>query len=308
MKNKPLLLIVMLLCSFAGVALGSFLQVRALGSQDIWADMQRIINRPNPLDANSTNRANDPIQGDAFHRLIKYPNKTEVACPKQTERTKVLLISGQSNSANHGGQRYASQYGDQVINYFDGKCYIAQSPLLGATGLEGDSWTLLGNLLIQKGAADRVIIAPTGIAGSAISQWEVGSPYQQMLHNTTQKFLTHYRVTDMLWHQGETDYGKRTSQADYEKIFTGIAEALRAQGMDAPIYVSQTSQCWVDASWRADNPVLLAQRALVNPAKNIRAGVNSDALMGELDRFDNCHFAGSGQEKFARAWLDVLSK
>ena len=46
----------------------------------------------------------------------------------------------------------------------------------------------------------------------------------------------------------------------------------------------------------------------MSAAKNIRAGVNSDALMGELDRFDNCHFAGSGQEKFARAWLDVLSK
>ena len=299
---------VVLLSVLGGVVLGSFLQVRALGSQDIWADMRRIVNAPNPLNANPTNHAGDPIQGDAFHRLTKYPNKTEVACPKQTERTMVLLISGQSNSANHGGQRYASQYGDKVLNYFDGKCYIAKSPLLGATGLEGDSWTFLGNLLIQQGVAEQVIIAPTGIAGSAISQWEVGSPYQQMLQSSAQKLLSQYRVTHMLWHQGETDYGKHTSQADYEKLFTGIADALRQQGMDAPIYVSQTSQCWMDANWRADNPVAQAQRALVNPQKKIFAGVNSDALMGELDRFDNCHFSGTGQEKFARAWFDLLAR
>ena len=301
-------MMVVLLSVFAGVVLGSFLQVRALGSQDIWADMRRIVNAPNPLNANPTNHTGDPIQGDVFHRLTKYPNKTEVGCPKQTERTMVLLISGQSNSANHGGQRYASQYGDKVLNYFDGKCYVAKSPLLGATGLEGDSWTFLGNLLIQQGVADQVIIAPTGIAGSAISQWEVGSPYQQMLQSSAQKLLSQYRVTHMLWHQGETDYGKHTSQADYEKLFTGIVDALRQQGMDAPIYVSQTSQCWMDANWRADNPVTQAQRALVNPEKKIFAGVNSDALMDELDRFDNCHFSGSGQEKFARAWLELLTK
>ena len=302
------MMMVVLLSVFAGVVLGSFLQVRALGSQDIWADMRRIVNAPNPLNANPTNHTGDPIQGDAFHRLTKYPNKTEVGCPKQTERTMVLLISGQSNSANHGGQRYASQYGDKVLNYFDGKCYVAKSPLLGATGLEGDSWTFLGNLLIQQGVADQVIIAPTGIAGSAISQWEVGSPYQQMLQSSAQKLLSQYRVTHMLWHQGETDYGKHTSQADYEKLFTGIVDALRQQGMDAPIYVSQTSQCWMDANWRADNPVTQAQLALVSPEKKIFAGVNSDALMDELDRFDNCHFSGSGQEKFARAWLELLTK
>ena len=308
MNTKVRMTIMVLLSALGGVVLGSFLQVRALGSQDVWADMQRIVNDPNPLNDNPTNHAGDPIQGDVFHRLTKYPNKTEVSCPKQTERTMVLLISGQSNSANHGGQRYASQYGDKVINYFDGKCYIAKSPLLGATGLEGDSWTFLGNLLVQQGVADQVIIAPTGIAGSAISQWEVGSPYQQMLQNSAQKLLSQYHVTHMLWHQGETDYGKHTSQADYEKIFMGIANALRQQGMDAPIYVSQTSQCWMDANWRADNPVTQAQRALVNPEKKIFAGVNSDALMSELDRFDNCHFSGTGQEKFARAWLNLLAR
>ena len=284
MKKRIFTALAVFTCILIGVITGSYFQVRALGSQDIWSDMKRIINRPNPVEANLTNHPNDPIQGDAAHRLIKYPNKQEVLCPAQTERTYVLLVSGQSNSANHGGQRFASEFGDKVINFHNGKCYIAKSPLLGSTGLEGESWTLLGNLLIKSGAAERVIITTTGVAGSAVSQWEAGGTFATLLLKDVQTLQSRYRVTHMFWHQGETDYGKRTSAADYVKIFTGLAEALRQTGMNAPIYVSNASQCWIDAHWHKDNSVVQAQKSLVNPEKNIRAGVDSDALMGEYGK------------------------
>ena len=43
---------------------------------------------------------------DTFDRIIAYGGKQEIACPPQTEKTVVLLIAGQSNAANSGGQRY----------------------------------------------------------------------------------------------------------------------------------------------------------------------------------------------------------
>lgn len=253
-----------------------------------------------------TNEAVSPIQGDSANRLIRYPNKIEVPCPAQNSSTRVILIGGQSNSANHGGQRFISKYGAQVLNYYDGKCYIAQSPLLGSTGLEGESWTLLGNLMIETGRAQTVILAPTGVAGSEINQWRVGSHYHQLLERSTRSLLQRYRVTEMLWHQGETDYGKHTSQKMYFDLFKEIAQSIRSWGMDAPIYISQTSQCWMDAHWTPNNPVILAQQQLVNPSEKLYAGVNSDLMMNDLDRYDNCHFSGSGQEKFARAWLSLI--
>jgi hypothetical protein len=74
----------------------------------------------------------------------------------------------------------------------------------------------------------------------------------------------------------------------------------------APIYVSITTRCDpVNSIWRAVNPIAEAQKALVDPSKNILAGVDTDLLVGSFDRIDDCHFAQSGQEKFAEAWIDI---
>src|SRR4051812_34896113 len=72
-----------------------------------------------------------------FGRLTSYPGKQSVGCPPQTTRTRVLLIAGQSNAANKGGQRFASTHGAKVINFFQGNCTVAQSPLLGSQGGNG---------------------------------------------------------------------------------------------------------------------------------------------------------------------------
>ena len=251
--------------------------------------------------------AHNTIQGDVIHRLIRYPNKQQVTCPQQTERTWVLFIGGQSNSANHAGQRYATQHGDQVLNYFDGKCYLAQSPLLGATGLEGESWTLLGNLAIEQGLADRVIISTNGVGGSSVQQWSENPKFYKGLHKALGSLKNHYRATHMLWHQGESDFIGNTTQSDYQQRLNQIFSELRARGLNAPIYVSLTSQCWLNANWRENNPVRQAQKALVDTGPNMRMGVDTDTLLGDLDRFDNCHFSGTGQEKFAQSWLKILS-
>jgi hypothetical protein len=38
----------------------------------------------------------------------------------------------------------------------------------------------------------------------------------------------------------------------------------------------------------------------------IFAGVDTDSLLGPEDRYEDCHFSGSGQEKFATAWIEIL--
>jgi len=93
---------------------------------------------------------------DQFGRLLSYPGKTEIACPSQDQMTAVLLVIGQSNAANYQGQRHQSG-DDRVINFSAGHCYRAASPLLGADGELGETWTLLGTKLIQSGLYRTVI-------------------------------------------------------------------------------------------------------------------------------------------------------
>ena len=250
---------------------------------------------------------------DRFGRLTADRNKPEIACQQQTSRTAVLLLLGQSNTGNHGGQRYRSKYGDKVMNVFDGRCFVAASPLLGSDGVAGEYWTELGNLLIGRGQYDRVILAPAAITGSEISRWSPGGDLNGLIGQTVERLeKAHFRVTHVLWHQGEFNYVIGSSERYYVDQFASLVGFLRSQGVDAPIYVSVASKCLGETnggtlSHSLDNPIARAQAALPNRLPGLRSGINTDSLLADTDRYDDCHFGGSGAQKAAEAWSDLLS-
>jgi hypothetical protein len=242
---------------------------------------------------------------DGLDRLIEYRGKIETPCPPQTDKTMVLLTAGQSNAANSGGQRYSGL--PNVLNYFAGKCYIASSPLLGTTGIGGDSWTLLGNKIVERGLAAQVIIVATAMSGTSIDRWRDGADLNLMLRSVISDLKPHYRITQILWHQGEWDFGTSVTQRQYTDEFISLVESIRKLAVNAPIYVSVATRCdLTDHQWIPDNVIANAQKALPDGAKGIFRGVDTDTLMTSIDRMDDCHFGQSGQEKFAAAWIKVL--
>ncbi|KAB0680372.1 sialate O-acetylesterase [Aureimonas leprariae] len=250
---------------------------------------------------------------DKLDILVSDDQKRPTSCPRQTDRTAVLLVMGQSNAANHGGQRFRSKHGDEVINFFGGKCFVAASPLLGADGITGEYWSELGNLLLDRGAVDRVILAPVAVSGSKVSRWTPsGDIHPRVVETVRELTTTGYRVTRTLWTQGEIDYVVGTGEEAYRDRFLQLVDSLRSEGVASPVYVSVTSKCLGESNGGtqthlADNPVTRAQRSLPNAAPGIRAGVNTDELLGDDDRHDDCHFAATGEEKVARAWADLLA-
>lgn len=245
---------------------------------------------------------------DAFGRLTSYTGKIEVKCPKQTDKTLVLLVAGQSNTGNHAGQRYESNYGTRVINFWDGKCYKTESPLLGTTGYWGESWTLLANKLIAADVAEQMVLIPAGIGGTPIIRWQNDGDLNKMLLDVVKSVQAQYKVTQVLWHQGESDYSNKTTSAEYTQRFESLVQSLRDKGVDAPVFPAVATKCGLDTAWSVDNPVAVAQKALPNRDKLIYAGPNTDKLLNKLDRYDDCHFSGSGQEKFADAWVNAIKQ
>ncbi len=243
---------------------------------------------------------------DAFGRLTGYPGKKAVPCPAQDPKTAVLLLIGQSNTANHAEQKHTSAFGARVLNTFDGKCYVAASPLLGTTGIAGESWTLLGNKLLAAGSFGNVILVPAGISGTQLSRWQKGGDLNEMLMGVLAATRKRYRITHMLWHQGEVDFIIKTGEDDYKKMFGSLLSGIRERGIDAPMFVSVTTKCAPE--WNADNPVSRAQKALPGLEQKVYSGVDTDQLVGDADRYDTCHFGASGQEKFAKAWLDIINR
>nr|WP_064804321.1 MULTISPECIES: sialate O-acetylesterase [unclassified Rhizobium] len=249
---------------------------------------------------------------DDKERLIADESKTAVTCPAQTDRTAVLLILGQSNAANYGGQRHRSDYGARVVNAFDKRCFIAASPLLGSTNTKGEYWTLLGNKVIASGQNDSVVLAPLAYGGSEVARWATGGDLNPVLVDTVKQLQdSGYRITSVLWVQGEADLVMGTTSEAYQKHFMSMVDTLRQHGVEAPVYISIASKCLEPSNggFKAhipDNAIVRAQLALSKSGHGIREGVNSDAALDGDDRYDDCHIGGSGAEKVSQAWLNLL--
>ncbi|RFB93675.1 hypothetical protein B5K11_14300 [Rhizobium leguminosarum bv. trifolii] len=249
---------------------------------------------------------------DDKERLIGDESKTPVACPAQTDRAAVLLLLGQSNAANDGGQRHRSNYGARVVNAFDQQCFIAASPLLGSTDTKGEYWTLLGNELIASGQNDSVVLAPLAYSGSEVARWAAGGDLNSVLVETMKQLHdSGYRVTSVLWVQGEKDLVIGTTAEAYREYFLSMVDTLRQHGVEAPVYISIASKCLEPSNGGfkehiADNAIVRAQLALSKSGHGIQEGVNSDALLDGDDRYDDCHIGGNGAEKLSRAWLNLL--
>ncbi len=266
------------------------------GYQDTWPVPQlKMLVRPH-LDPGM-------VHTDKFGRLLSYPGKHDTPCPPQDARTAVLLVAGQSNAANYQGQRYQST-DDRVVNFSEGRCYFAGSPLLGADGRSGKSWTLLGTKLIRSGLYTKVILIAAAVGGSPIRRWADGGDLNHMLIEVIRSAKTRYTITGILWHQGAADLASNTPGDTYRSDLKSLIDSIRAEGVTAPFYISRSS-LQLTPRWSEDNPISRAQAELVD-GKSILAGPNTDHDITATDRFDGLHFSASGQEKFTEAWLRFL--
>jgi len=214
------------------------------------------------------------------------------------KRVMVAIVFGQSNSANYGESRKRSKEG--VYNFYKGKLYRADDPLLGATGDQGSVWTRLGDRIIEEKLYDEVIFIPIGIGSTSIARWTIGGDLHSRIINAISEVTQNgLKVTHLLWHQGESDI--KTSKQEYKKMFMDMLYDIRSRGIKAPIYVSIATRCERSIL----NEIQEAQAELVDISSGIYPGPNTDGL-GFCYRYDGCHFSDEGLEKYAELWMEKL--
>ncbi|VAW94948.1 FIG00607098: hypothetical protein [hydrothermal vent metagenome] len=229
--------------------------------------------------------------------------KIKVACENIIgEKTMVALVFGQSNSANHGETKYKSE--QAVFNFFDGSCYKASDPLLGATGNDGSPWSRFGDKVIVNNIYEKVLLVPIGYGGSGIERWDIGGDlHHRITHIINQLKSENIMVTHLLWHQGESEALLRTSKSEYKKRFLSMLATIRKHGVKVPIYVAVASRCYDRA---VNLEIKEAQSELVDPTKGIYPGPNTDEINLVGDRYDGCHFSEVGLDKHANKWLKAI--
>lgn len=241
---------------------------------------------------------------DSFGRLTSINGKVEVACPIQNKSTAVILVMGQSLSTNESSEKFSTKYPQSAINYFNGKCYVSNSPLLGATGENGEFITPLADLLIESKKYKTIIIISTGIGGTAINRWQAKGDLNTMVSKTLDQLSSTYKITHIIWQQGESDYLEGTTTSAYINSFYSLSNTLLSKNIQAPIFIAISSKC--GPKWIDNNPISTAQNLLIDN-KKIFLGVNSDKLLDSEDRTpDECHLMGSGQLKIAKSYSEAF--
>lgn len=232
------------------------------------------------------------------------PARVERPCGPVTGRTAIIVVHGQSNAANYGSARHTSR---EAVDNFDpasGKCFAAADPLLGADGLGGSFATRLGDLLIQAGRYDRVILVPVARGGASLAF--LNDEGAELTTNAIAKLkAAGLTPTHILFQQGERDALMTTTADQYAALLHRLVQRFRAAGFDAPFYVSRSAKC-DDARPKNTAAVRAGQLAAIDAALNIRQGPDTDTIGNEGRSSDGCHMNEIGMLANAALWAAFI--
>jgi len=233
------------------------------------------------------------------------PPRFERPCDPTAGKTAIVVVGGQSNAANYGNTRYTAR---EAVDNFDpstGKCFGAADPLLGADGAGGNFATRLGDILIQAGRYDRVILVPIAVQGASLSV--LNSEEAERIENVISKLqAAKLTPTHFLFEQGEKDAILTTTPQEYVSLLHQLVKRFRAAGYDAPFYLSQTTKCDV-ADPKNTEAVRAGQLSAIDDALDIRRGPDTDTIGNDgRNPNDGCHMNALGTLANAALWAAFI--
>lgn len=196
----------------------------------------------------------------------------------------------------------------QNFNVADGAIYPASTPLLGCQGFAGNWNARITQMAIDAGLWQRYIVAPMGVGGTSIAQWQPtgGILWQRVVTMKARLASRGLTPTFVTWQQGEQDALLGTSQAAYAASGADLLSGIQSLWPNVPIFIAQTSFTGSVTSSNVTN----AQASLVNPGLNRYAGPNTDLIVGSTYRQNagaSPHFTAAGSVALATAWLAAIN-
>lgn len=278
------------------------------------------------------------LPAGGWYRLeVRARHNDTVVAVAQVEHVgigEVFVVAGQSNSANYGEEKLATQTG-QVSAFTGSRWQRSQDPQPGATGEGGSFIPPLGDALATQFGVP-VGFAAVGVGATSVREWLPGGtrfPNPPTLTGNVRQLdsgdweskgtlftnlVTRLRalgpngVRAVLWHQGESD----ANQKDPTRTLPGtlyrtlleqlIRDSQQASGSRAPWFVALVSYHTPEDPGSPD--LRSAQEALWK-AGTALPGPDSDALIGPNrdGGGKGIHFSGAGLRAHAAAWKESVA-
>lgn len=213
----------------------------------------------------------------------------------------VYVTYGQSNSINAGQIGYTVRH--PVFQMFDTNTYLYQEPTLGGGRRGGSVWGRVGDGLVEAGRYKAVVFAMAGSPDQTVSQLGAGENFSFLKKQYAAMHERFGHVDGILFMQGETDH-RENNAGDYYQDFLAFLSKMRAQGLDAPIYITQSTYCrnYVDTDLRD------VQDRLIREQETVMRGPDTDQveLLSSEYRFNQCHYSHAGLDRVAAMWVNSL--
>lgn len=213
------------------------------------------------------------------------------------EKTLVVLVVGQSNSANYGQTRFDPGMAKvQNLNPYDGIVYRGRSPMLGAGHQvfggnlnDGCLWAYVGKLLIDNAVFQRVIFCPVSIGSAASWDW---APPGKFFHRA---LIAWKRIQDLgydanadvttaiFWCEGVEDSIELVdgvpgvTAAAFKQNFQDFKQAMRDRGFAGQFWMPKETY-----GGSVPHPPNAAIRTAVDQLLSANADLH---LLGDYDAF-----------------------
>lgn len=250
-------------------------------------------------------------------RTVFFP-KTEIAPNRlpAKENVWVFILAGQSNMAGRGKVETADTIPDPRILSINknGEVILAKEPLHfyepGMAGLDcGLSFAKA--LLAAVPDSISLLVIPTAVGGSAISQWINDETFREvpLLSNFKEKVAIgkqYGTIKGLLWHQGENDAIKPETIAVHQRQLRKLFKVFRKEvgNKRLPVFLgelgsfSANDQNWQEINTQIKNFVAAYRRAYF--IKTADLNHNGDRI----------HFDSEGQrmmgKRFAQAYISQM--
>ena len=177
----------------------------------------------------------------------------------------MILIIGQSNSANSGVSKITENKNNLNFNPEDGFCYELSEPVLGATGMKSSITSSIGEKIISNRP---IIFLNKGVGGSSIEEWI--KFYSLDLNKILTKILEKNNLKIIIWMQGESESIESSKNyfKNFEILKSQIFNNLSLKFEDVNFIITKSTYCGSSSEIYIAKDELDSQRELIR--KNIK--------------------------------------
>lgn len=263
---------------------------------------------------------NQVVAGVNYNEVYDYSGRTGPIFPSLVggEHTTVLVIFGDSLAASTDNAAYVPTNATKVQDFSlkNGGIYQAKTPALscsdeGVPASNGYWGHRLGDLLINAGKTQRVIVVCIGIGSTGTTLW--ASPTFSYRFGVTWRRLNSLGLLSankvfVMSSIGGLDQIQALPSATVTANLNSIIAIIRAAGFTTtPVYLALSS--WAGGGTGGVNGTNV-RAGIVNAIAgnaNVFTGADTDTIGGGANRYDGNHYTAAGSAAAATLWFNVLS-